>query len=232
MNLNEELKTGFEWCIQFMMSPVSIINWETEWAFYMDSFYNERINLFDFNKRISSCPIVKNEIPTKPPMFLQYRMYGFVPYNLSPIQQGIQFGHGVVEYGLLSREIPPFQSIYDKWANEDKTFIILNGGTTNDNQERLGTMQQHLLKLKENDVSVAEFREPDLNDALTAVVFLVDERVYNKVLYPDFEVGMFPINYEDIQLDSEDNRYKDWLKRIGGKSNLFLREFLPNFKLA
>ena len=28
---------------------------------------------------------------------LEYRMYGFVPYNLSPIQQGIQFGHAVVE---------------------------------------------------------------------------------------------------------------------------------------
>lgn len=29
---------------------------------------------------------------------LKYRMYGLVPYNISPIQQGIQFGHGVVEY--------------------------------------------------------------------------------------------------------------------------------------
>lgn len=25
---------------------------------------------------------------------LEKRMYGLVPYNLSPIQQGIQFGHG------------------------------------------------------------------------------------------------------------------------------------------
>ena len=29
---------------------------------------------------------------------LELRMYGFVPYNLSPIQQGIQYGHAVVEY--------------------------------------------------------------------------------------------------------------------------------------
>ena len=30
----------------------------------------------------------------------KYRMYGLVPYNISPIQQAIQFGHAVVEYGL------------------------------------------------------------------------------------------------------------------------------------
>jgi len=28
----------------------------------------------------------------------EYRMYGLVPYNISEIQKGIQFGHAVVEY--------------------------------------------------------------------------------------------------------------------------------------
>ena len=32
---------------------------------------------------------------------LELRMYGFVPYNISPIQQAIQFGHAVVEYGQM-----------------------------------------------------------------------------------------------------------------------------------
>ena len=31
---------------------------------------------------------------------LEYRMMVLVPYNISPIQQGIQFGHAVVEYML------------------------------------------------------------------------------------------------------------------------------------
>lgn len=61
-------------------------------------------------------------------MQLEYRMYGLVPYNLSPIQQGIQFGHGVVEYMRTYYPAPPC----DSWADNDKTFIILNGGTTND----------------------------------------------------------------------------------------------------
>ena len=52
---------------------------------------------------------------------LEYRMYGLVPYNLSPIQQGIQFGHGVVEYMMEHMNKPETQI----WANRDKTFIIL-----------------------------------------------------------------------------------------------------------
>jgi len=34
---------------------------------------------------------------------LELRMYGIVPYNISPIQQAIQFGHAVVEYGQMAR---------------------------------------------------------------------------------------------------------------------------------
>ena len=65
---------------------------------------------------------------------LEYRMYGLVPYNISPIQQGIQFGHEVVEYGLKhgkSNVINDKVDTYTQWAKNDKTFIILNGGTTN-----------------------------------------------------------------------------------------------------
>ena len=51
---------------------------------------------------------------------LELRMYGLVPYNISAIQQAIQFGHGVVEYGQRYRS-----EEYDNWANNYKTFIIL-----------------------------------------------------------------------------------------------------------
>ena len=36
---------------------------------------------------------------------LELRMYGLVPYNISPIQQGIQFGHAKDEYTLSMFEI-------------------------------------------------------------------------------------------------------------------------------
>jgi hypothetical protein len=84
-------------------------------------------------------------------------MYGLVPYNLSPIQQGIQFGHGVIEYSLDVYEVPPFNKIYQKWAKEDKTFIILNGGTTNLNPDNLGTLNKHFMNLHFNGVATSIF---------------------------------------------------------------------------
>jgi hypothetical protein len=53
-------------------------------------------------------------------MYLEYRMYGLVPYNLSPIQQGIQFGHGVIEYSLDVYEVPPFNKIYQNGQKKIK----------------------------------------------------------------------------------------------------------------
>lgn len=109
---------------------------------------------------------------------------------------------------------------------KNKTFIILNGGTTNENPERLGTLQQHAQTLRNNGVMIAEFREPDLNDTLTAVVFLVDERVFKRDFYPDF------VRNEMVTDEANEKQYKGWLERIGGETNAFLRTFLPNFKLA
>lgn len=155
---------------------------------------------------------------------LEYRMYGLVPYNISPIQQGIQFGHAVVEYGLdiIKAPLKLYQK-YDKWARIDKTFIIYNGKTTNENVLRPGTMQQYAAELKANGIFTAEFREPDLNDTLTAVVFLVDERVFNKEKYPDYETYF---NEENVPA------YDMWVKEIGGETNVFLRKFLPQFRMA
>jgi hypothetical protein len=221
-----ELKTGYEWCVSNKINLVKLSQWPTTMSFYMESFYEEKISYSDFFERIKSCDIKLGEIPVPSPLYLKYRMYGLVPYNLSPIQQGIQFGHAVVEYGQFVKGIPPFEGIYDKFACKDKTFIILNGGTTNENTERLGTLQQHAQTLKDNEILIAEFREPDLNDTLTAVVFLVDERVYNKELYPDFLSNPFLTGEEN------DKSYNNWVKNIGGPKNEFLRKFLSGFRLA
>jgi len=143
---------------------------------------------------------------------LELRMYGLVPYNISPIQQGIQFGHGVVEYSQMFNN-----DKYNYWAVNWKTFIILNGGTTNSNEESLGTLNQHLLTLKENDIDLSTFNEPDLGDQLTSINFLVDERVFNKEKYPDLR---------------EQDTYQNWVDLIGGEKNVFLRDFLKDFNLA
>lgn len=180
---------------------------------------------------------------------LEYRMYGLVPYQLSDKQKCIQYGHSVVEYGLDHNfgEVPA----YKKWSKTDKTFIVLDGGTTNDDEESryYGTLQKSRDLLKKNSINFAEFREPDLNNCLTAVTFLVDERVFKRrpefegdTFYPDFKEWFMGKNEgitgyitesEDIPFEElHQIDYREWVQFIGGNKNLFLRKFLPRFKLA
>lgn len=162
---------------------------------------------------------------------LEYRMYGLVPYNLSPIQQGIQFGHAVVEYGIKEFEREPYQD----WAVRDKTFIILNGGTTNDNPMNLGTLNKHYETLKSLDVRTATFKELDLGDQLTAVVFLVDERVWDEEKYPspmvDYKSEWIGSKSID-ELNIDEQEFVLLINNMGGEGIWELRQFLKQFKLA
>lgn len=158
---------------------------------------------------------------------IKYRMYGLVPYNLSPIQQGIQFGHGVVEYIMNNMNKPETQL----WTNKDKTFIILNGGTTNKNPENLGTLNTHLQTLKDSGIIVSEFYEPDLGDQLTSVNFLVPEQVWDYEKYPDLIENTYWGGSVGLSLEAM-RWYKEWEERLGGEKNVWLRGFLKQFRLA
>ena len=192
---------------------------------------------------------------------LELRMYGLVPYNISPIQQAIQFGHAVVEYGQKMKYLGEHnQSLniqYNDWADNWKTFIILNGGTSNhsvnrysDTEDFFGSMENNLKLLEDNGVEVGTFYEPDLNDMLSGIVFIVDERIFNKKDYPDFSDWLMSSKYAELirtfdtdvntiadyiknSTNKEDQKaYKEWVNLVGGEKNVFLRDFLKNFRLA
>jgi hypothetical protein len=192
---------------------------------------------------------------------LELRMYGLTPYNISPIQQGIQFGHAVVEYGQKMKYLGEHnQSLniqYNDWADNWKTFIILNGGTSNhsvnrysDTEDFFGSMENNLKLLEDNGVEVGTFYEPDLNDMLSGIVFIVDERIFNKKDYPDFSDWLMSSKYAELirtfdtdvntiaeyiknSTNKEDQKaYKEWINLVGGEKNVFLRDFLKNFRLA
>jgi len=187
---------------------------------------------------------------------MELRMYGLTNYQLTGIQKGIQFLHGVVEYGQKVKEHGNeiASCIYNDWANNHKTVILLNGGTTNhrsgDDGLPFGSLNNHVLTLDENRIDFATFNEPDLGDQLTAVVFIVDERVFNRKKYPDFEDWVIENYGELIRSDyyttsymlaqkiktseskSDKKVYEEWIKFVGGNKNVFLRDFLKNFKLA
>jgi hypothetical protein len=236
-----ELKTGYEWCLSGNMRILDIMSWDTDMVSYEESYHTEKITSIEFLRRIGLCKVKANSTPRKSDMYLEYRMYGLVAYQLSgTIHAGIQFGHAVVEYQQNVRNLTPHEAIYNKWAKSDKTFIILNGGTTNNNPDKLGSLNQHLLSLNSNGIITSEFNEPDLGDQLTAFVFLVDERVFNRELYPDFQEEKLPYNprrkptkKEEIQIDERnDSNYQKWVEKIGGPKNAILREFLKPLRLA
>jgi hypothetical protein len=224
-------KTGFEWSLLSNITIKNLNNWEVGdgFDFFDESYYREKIDAVTFEKRLSDCKYTNGVSPIKSLDFLEYRMYGLVPYNLSPIQQGIQFGHAVVEYGRNTKDLGQPERIYNQWADNDKTFIILNGGTTNNNPDKLGSLNQHYNLITEK-TRTAFFCEPDLGDQLTAFVFLVDERVWNRELYPDF----IPVDYGRVSPSEEIEfkRYTKWVESIGGEENVFLRDYLKNLRLA
>jgi hypothetical protein len=188
---------------------------------------------------------------------LELRMYFFTIYQLTGIQAGIQCGHAALEYAYKYGDTVLFK----KFMENHKTWIILNGGTTCSNLEFTGSMQEILSSISDfneqhpkDKINFSIFYEPDLNEAMTAICFICDERVWNYKDYPDFvdyvlNIKMFPEakeealknnpalwanlkikNVETLQ-EMFPDYYKDWEQLMTIKNN-FLRELLKNKKLA
>jgi len=190
------------------------------------------------------------------PVDLEYRMYFFVPYNISDKQMGIQAGHSLGEYVLKYGRFNPVHLVWD-FLQYWKTWIMLNGGTTNANRDftmiSAGSLNQIADDLVENEIEIAYFVEPDLNDALSSVCFICDERVWNKKDYPDFVDWLFDVKMYKAAADATPPENKDFLRKmdvetlelhfpeyftewkekvIGGDKNLFLRELIRHMKRA
>jgi len=174
---------------------------------------------------------------------LEKRMYFFVPYQLTGIQKGIQCGHTVEQYAHKYKDDIEYVDFVENWM----TWIILDGGSTNTNLDNPGTLNNIYYRLLENHIDCAWFYEPDLQDALTSVCFLCDERVFNRELYPDFydflnQKGYSTQSYEfekylktlssDEILEKFPERYEEWIKSLGGLKNVFLRELIRGKRLA
>lgn len=246
-----KLKSPFEWCLDYNIRPYEPQWWNMmgeEDRMWNSSFHTSVCTEEEFLEELKCHKHKENSRPRKMDEFLEMRMYGLVIYQLMGIQQGIQFQHAVTDYGREMEQLSTFnnegntnlQNRYQRWADKWKTSIVLNGGSTNDSSDYVGTMQQHLKSLRENGIYVQEFREPDLGDCLTAMCFLIDERVFDREAYPDFTNSPYTWdsrhkpNEATFKKWEEDNakNYERWVEKIGGPKNAFLREFLPKFKLA
>ena len=137
---------------------------------------------------------------------------------------------------------------FEQWKS-DKILMVLNGGTTNSEMNKetklpIGDLNRFILQLGKFQIETGTYYSPEFGNQLTCVVFLGDERVFNKEKYPDFDQFLLKFqdiidtfekdrSYESIVKEITENRstvYEDWVILIGGKRNEFLRSFLSQFE--
>lgn len=159
---------------------------------------------------------------------MEYRMYSFVLRQLNPMQKGVQTTHAVVEYAEKQGKD---NEGYRKWANEDKTLIILDGGVYQD-------MNDIRTKLFSRGIKFEAFYEPDLNNMCTAIAVLADERVWNFERFPNYDPCPQPptVTRDGVQVrlavDVKPIPYEDWVEYMGGEAIVKLRELIFSKRLA
>lgn len=155
----------------------------------------------------------------------EQRMYSLVLRHLNPIQKGVQTTHAVVEYANKYGS----DKEYRQWAETDKTLIMLDGGTYQE-------MESIYDSLKDLGIKFGTFQEPDLNYLTTAITFLADERVWNRVQYPSWEnLAQYPFAIDGKMQMPDPNDYiiyDEWVEMMGGSANVELRKLIFSKKLS
>lgn len=118
------------------------------------------------------------------------RAYFLTNMYLSSIQHGIQSGHCLQEINNKYKIGGTDQALtlFD-WAENHKTWYVLNGGTSE--------QMQHILqffKWESNPYPWAYFKEPSLDDALTCVGIIVPESLYTK----EHDFGTFDFELQTL----------------------------------
>lgn len=111
------------------------------------------------------------------------KCYVFVNRYLGDKQAGIQSAHAVVRLGQTGSEE------YEIWANNYETLVLLNGGDHN----RLVDLAR-LFGQTSHEIGV--FREPGLNDCITAIAFIPNE---------DMRLQIFEFNQNPEMMENPEN---------------------------
>lgn len=105
----------------------------------------------------------------------ELRLYSFVNFYLSAIQQGIQTGHAAVQMlrNYDAADENKKQLVYE-WADDHKTFIVLNGGAN-------AQIREVCALLTSLDYPWAPFCEDEqsLGGIITCVAVVLPDDVFN-----------------------------------------------------
>ena len=169
---------------------------------------------------------------------MEYRMYCLAERHLSIAQKTIQAAHAIVEYSLKFGDTEE----YKHWAKYDKTIIVLDGGNTPD-------MKNDIVKLTDIEYNYEIFMEPDMDNFVTCITFLADERVFDyekygrnfeewrnlKILendrsqmHTDPVTGVTTMNAVYIMPPT----YPEWINLIGGEKQEKIKEIISTKRVA
>lgn len=138
---------------------------------------------------------------------LNLRGYFFGNMYLSQIQQGIQSAH-VIQ--AMSTRYTNFHSsdaafMFQRWMDEDRTMIVLNGGTQRDLKDLMLQLNSLTNHGSTYPVSYFEEEEDALNGALTCVGIILPEYVYNDSILMEDAINL---RVEDVRLHELIKSYK------------------------
>jgi hypothetical protein len=92
------------------------------------------------------------------------KLYVIVRKDLTHSQRAVQAGHALAEYLL--------HSPYFRWKNETLIYLGIKGLRQLENLKR---------KLELHGINYVEFREPDLNNEVTAIASDEDSKIFRKM---------------------------------------------------
>lgn len=93
------------------------------------------------------------------------KLFVIVRKDLTTSQQAVQAGHALAEYMLHGL---PFR----RWKNETLIYLGVKGLIQLENLKR---------KLQVNNIPFVEFREPDLNNEITAIASDTASKIFERI---------------------------------------------------
>lgn len=149
-----------------------------------------------------------------------YKMYSIVLRHLDGQNKGVQTTHGVCEYVRKHWDDEDLQ----QWINQDKTLVMLSGGTVSD-------MNEIRTCFDEVGIPYETFEEEDLANITTSICLLADEKVWDRKNYPSF--NEFVKTYtETTGFTNTDDLVVVYERLVGGHQNAVKKEILNNLRLA
>jgi len=148
------------------------------------------------------------------------RLYSLINFYISDLQRGLQTAHCVSEISTRYVKTSPEHDVFEDWAINHKTIIILNGGNSAMLRSACEILGDSAVKL---NLPWSAFHEDEnsLDGALTSVAIIVGPEIYAARIYPEM-----PESY--IYFTPE----RKGIRHHKGSAEFALCQFLQSMRLA